>query len=68
MSGAIAQFVASPADLVKVQVQMEGKRLLMGKAPRLVFIVYTIEVFFFFFKQKCCRNVFFFLIFIIYVK
>lgn len=34
MSGAIAQFVASPADLVKVQVQMEGKRLLMGKAPR----------------------------------
>ncbi|XP_067006572.1 mitochondrial uncoupling protein 4 [Anabrus simplex] len=33
-SGAIAQFFASPTDLVKVQIQMEGKRRLLGKAPR----------------------------------
>ncbi|XP_046660211.1 mitochondrial uncoupling protein 4 isoform X2 [Homalodisca vitripennis] len=33
-SGALAQFIASPTDLVKVQIQMEGKRRLMGKAPR----------------------------------
>ncbi|XP_046660216.1 mitochondrial uncoupling protein 4 isoform X4 [Homalodisca vitripennis] len=32
-SGALAQFIASPTDLVKVQIQMEGKRRLMGKAP-----------------------------------
>ncbi|CAL4103325.1 unnamed protein product, partial [Meganyctiphanes norvegica] len=32
--GGIAQFLASPADLVKVQMQMEGRRLLEGKAPR----------------------------------
>uniref|UniRef100_UPI00398F4B7B mitochondrial uncoupling protein 4 n=1 Tax=Pristiophorus japonicus TaxID=55135 RepID=UPI00398F4B7B len=34
LSGAFGQFVASPADLVKVQMQMEGKRRLEGKAPR----------------------------------
>lgn len=33
-SGAVAQFLSSPADLVKVQIQMEGKRELMGFAPR----------------------------------
>ncbi|XP_046988039.1 mitochondrial uncoupling protein 4 [Schistocerca americana] len=33
-SGALAQFVASPTDLVKVQIQMEGKRRLLGKPPR----------------------------------
>ncbi|KAG8273386.1 hypothetical protein J6590_021341 [Homalodisca vitripennis] len=33
-SGALAQFIASPTDLVKVQIQMEGKRRLMGKEPR----------------------------------
>lgn len=33
-SGAIAQFFASPADLIKVQIQMEGKRRLMGEPPR----------------------------------
>lgn len=33
-SGAIAQYLASPADLVKVQIQMEGKRRLMGLEPR----------------------------------
>ncbi|XP_073974551.1 uncoupling protein 4A isoform X1 [Rhodnius prolixus] len=33
-SGAVAQFCASPADLVKVQLQMEGKRRLLGKPPR----------------------------------
>lgn len=33
-SGALAQFIASPADLVKVQIQMEGRRRLLGKPPR----------------------------------
>ncbi|KAG5675435.1 hypothetical protein PVAND_005339 [Polypedilum vanderplanki] len=33
-AGALAQFLASPADLVKVHVQMEGKRRLMGLEPR----------------------------------
>ncbi|KAG8445758.1 hypothetical protein GDO86_010519 [Hymenochirus boettgeri] len=33
-AGAIGQFFASPTDLVKVQMQMEGKRKLEGKPPR----------------------------------
>ncbi|EDV34177.1 uncharacterized protein Dana_GF21108, isoform C [Drosophila ananassae] len=33
-AGAVAQWLASPADLVKVQVQMEGRRRLMGEPPR----------------------------------
>ncbi|XP_046862225.1 mitochondrial uncoupling protein 4-like isoform X2 [Xenia sp. Carnegie-2017] len=33
-SGAIGQFLASPTDLVKVQMQMEGRRILEGKPPR----------------------------------
>ncbi|XP_013116165.1 mitochondrial uncoupling protein 4 [Stomoxys calcitrans] len=33
-SGGLAQWLASPADLVKVQIQMEGKRRLMGEPPR----------------------------------
>jgi solute carrier family 25 uncoupling protein 27 len=33
-SGAIAQFVASPADLIKVQMQMEGLRKLQNLPPR----------------------------------
>ncbi|XP_039551950.1 mitochondrial uncoupling protein 4 isoform X2 [Passer montanus] len=35
-AGAIGQFFASPTDLVKVQMQMEGKRKLEGKPLRLV--------------------------------
>lgn len=35
-SGGLAQWLASPADLVKVQIQMEGKRRLMGEAPRVL--------------------------------
>ncbi|NXV27244.1 UCP4 protein, partial [Rissa tridactyla] len=35
-AGAIGQFFASPTDLVKVQMQMEGKRKLEGKPSRLV--------------------------------
>ncbi|KPM04768.1 mitochondrial uncoupling protein 4-like protein [Sarcoptes scabiei] len=34
VAGVTAQFLASPADLVKVQVQMEGRRRLMGLEPR----------------------------------
>ena len=33
-AGAMAQFLASPTDLVKVQMQMEGRRRLDGKPPR----------------------------------
>uniref|UniRef100_A0ABK8FSY3 Mitochondrial uncoupling protein 4 n=2 Tax=gambiae species complex TaxID=44542 RepID=A0ABK8FSY3_ANOGA len=33
-AGALAQWLASPADLVKVHVQMEGKRRAMGLEPR----------------------------------
>jgi solute carrier family 25 (mitochondrial uncoupling protein), member 27 len=33
-AGALAQFLASPADLVKVHIQMEGRRRLMGLEPR----------------------------------
>jgi len=34
MSGGIGQFMASPTDLIKTQIQMEGKRRLQGKPPR----------------------------------
>lgn len=34
VSGAIAQFVASPMDLVKVQMQMEGLRARKNLPPR----------------------------------
>ncbi|XP_077980372.1 mitochondrial uncoupling protein 4-like [Glandiceps talaboti] len=33
-AGGIGQFFANPADLIKVQMQMEGKRRLEGKPPR----------------------------------
>ena len=35
-SGAIGQLIASPTDLVKVQMQMEGRRILEGKPPRYI--------------------------------
>ncbi|XP_023687314.1 mitochondrial uncoupling protein 4 [Paramormyrops kingsleyae] len=34
LGGALGQFMASPTDLVKVQMQMEGRRRLEGKPPR----------------------------------
>lgn len=34
VAGAIGQFFASPTDLVKVQMQMEGRRRVEGKPPR----------------------------------
>ena len=34
VAGALGQFIASPTDLVKVQMQMEGRRKLEGKPPR----------------------------------
>ncbi|XP_014367756.2 mitochondrial uncoupling protein 4 [Papilio machaon] len=33
-AGALSQLIASPTDLVKVQMQAEGRRLLQGKRPR----------------------------------
>ncbi|CAG9824570.1 unnamed protein product [Phaedon cochleariae] len=33
-AGAFAQYLASPTDLIKVQLQMEGKRRLLGLPPR----------------------------------
>ena len=34
ISGAMGQFLASPTDLVKTRLQMEGRRLLDGHKPR----------------------------------
>lgn len=34
MSGAIGQFLATPADSCRVRIQMEGKRKLLGLEPR----------------------------------
>ena len=34
VSGAAAQFLASPTDLVKIKLQTEGKRILEGHKPR----------------------------------
>lgn len=36
VAGMTAQFLASPADLVKVQIQMEGRRRLQGLEPRVL--------------------------------
>jgi len=33
-AGGVGQLVASPTDLIKTQIQMEGKRRLQGKPPR----------------------------------
>lgn len=33
-AGAFAQYISSPTDLLKVQLQMEGKRKMMGLPPR----------------------------------
>ena len=37
-AGGLGQFIASPTDLVKVQMQMEGRRRLEGKPPRQVIL------------------------------
>eukprot|EP00058_Branchiostoma_floridae_P020628 XP_002606118.1 hypothetical protein BRAFLDRAFT_125117 [Branchiostoma floridae] len=34
VAGSLGQFIASPTDLVKVQMQMEGRRILEGKPAR----------------------------------
>ena len=34
IAGAMGQFLASPTDLVKVRLQMEGRRVLDGCKPR----------------------------------
>ncbi|MCJ8735160.1 hypothetical protein PDJAM_G00243700 [Pangasius djambal] len=41
VSGALGQFLASPTDLVKVQMQMEGKRRLEGKPPRVHGVIHA---------------------------
>ena len=33
-AGGLGQLVASPTDLIKTQIQMEGRRRLQGKPPR----------------------------------
>ncbi|RDD47571.1 Mitochondrial uncoupling protein 4 [Trichoplax sp. H2] len=33
-AGAIGQFLANPTDVIKIQMQMEGKRIREGKTPR----------------------------------
>ena len=34
LAGGIGQLMASPTDLIKTQIQMEGRRRLMGQPPR----------------------------------
>ena len=34
LAGGIGQLMASPTDLIKTQIQMEGRRRLLGKPPR----------------------------------
>jgi len=34
LAGGLGQLMASPTDLIKTQIQMEGKRRLLGKPPR----------------------------------
>ena len=34
LAGGIGQLMASPTDLIKTQIQMEGRRRLLGEAPR----------------------------------
>jgi len=71
-AGSIAQFLASPADLVKVHIQMEGKRRLMGEPPRYTLISQismksgqtdkknwaysSLFIFFFNFSRFCTQN------------
>ena len=43
ISGAAAQFLASPTDLVKVHMQMEGRRQLEGLKPRWMEVSYCIK-------------------------
>ena len=46
-AGAFGQFIASPTDLVKVQMQMEGKRVILeGRRPRCVPVNQVTLVFF----------------------
>ena len=33
-AGGLGQLLASPTDLIKTQIQMEGRRRVLGKAPR----------------------------------
>lgn len=42
-AGSVAQFLSSPADLVKIQIQMEGKRRLMGQPPRVHGAVHALQ-------------------------
>lgn len=44
VSGGLGQFLASPTDLVKVQMQMEGRRRLEGKPPRwVIFLEFLLQ-------------------------
>jgi len=42
-AGSIGQFVASPMDLVKVQMQMEGRRQMEGKPPRVRSVAHALQ-------------------------
>jgi solute carrier family 25 uncoupling protein 27 len=44
ISGAMGQFLASPTDLVKIRLQMEGRRVLDGLKPRWVWLGYSLWV------------------------
>lgn len=34
LAGGIGQLMASPTDLIKTQIQMEGRRRMLGQPPR----------------------------------
>ena len=42
-AGSVGQFVASPMDLIKVQMQMDGRRRLEGKAPRAITVYQSLS-------------------------
>ncbi|ESO84771.1 hypothetical protein LOTGIDRAFT_221879 [Lottia gigantea] len=43
LAGAGGQFIASPTDLIKVQMQMEGRRRLEGKPPRVTSSLHALK-------------------------
>ena len=42
-AGSFGQFVSSPMDLIKVQMQMEGRRQMEGKAPRVQSVWHALQ-------------------------
>ena len=43
-AGSLGQLAASPTDLIKVRMQMEGRRRLEGKPPRWDFVNFLVWI------------------------